>query len=205
MREGRYGNATTVRCTAITKRNADPNLLCGQCAGTHATLDCRQEIVKCARCDGPHRARVDTCSILREEEAKVECTRANPPKFHPEPGKRPEEIELEGGGAQSREFAGEVLAGRDWRVRELSLSTSETFRPSLGNGRASSVQGHIDSQGSTRAAAMARGWRLRPESGSSSASQEDIFTKATKFGSMTHRMRPGSRCSMGMPSSPSAP
>ena len=121
----------------------------GQCAGTHATLDCRQEIVKCARCDGPHRARIDTCSILREEKAKVECARANPPKLHPEPGKKPEEIELEGGGAQSREFAGEVLGGRDWRARELSLSTSETFRPSLGNGRASSAQGHIDSQGNT--------------------------------------------------------
>ena len=177
---------------------------CGQCAETHATLDCRQEIVKCARYDSPHRARVDTCSILREEKAKVECARANPPKFHPEPGKKPEEIELEGDGAQSREFAGEVLGGRNWRVRELSLSTSETFRPSLRNSGGSSAQGHIDSRGNTRAAAMARGWRLRPESGSSSASQEDIFTKATKFGSMTHRMWPDSGCSMGMPGSPSA-
>lgn len=50
-----------------------------------------------------------------------------------------EEIELEGGGAQSHEFAGEVLGGRDWLVRELSSSTREIFRPSLGNGRASSA------------------------------------------------------------------
>lgn len=137
--EGRHGNATIVRCTAITKRNADPNLLVASALGRSATVDCRQETVKCARCDGPYRARVDTCSIRREEKAKVECARANSPKFHPEPGKKPEEIELEGGGAQSHEFAGEVLGGRDWLVRELSSSTREIFRPSLGNGRASSA------------------------------------------------------------------
>lgn len=44
-----------------------------------------------------------------------------------------------------------------------------------------------------------------PESGSSSPSQDDISTKATKFGSMTYRTRPDSGCSMGMPGSPSAP
>lgn len=127
---------------------------CGRCAEQHVTADCTKrespKNVRCAICQGPHRAWDNVCNVRQDELDSVRLARANRLEYHPEPGSNPAELQKYMDDVQSRDFAGTRRYSVDYLI-EVNIRGGRKSHAKL-RGRGGRGQG------------LPPGFREKPES-----------------------------------------